>query len=276
VPQLLPYRCNRVEQTDDLVLALRQGFRPNEPGPHAVICLLHAEESQAMNKFLKCLKDDLGNLLGVSRTEAVTWKEIPWPIEDSAEAVRVSFMRKLLGVLQDNNLTVHNSADPKSVAALLDRYQGMLVLHSRVYTDKWDSDRALALRSIIEYWRSIRLEGRRLPVLILFSIEYRDLSGPFGWMTTGRNNRLVRASVVDLAARHKEESWVAFPRELSDVLRVHADVWAESEPVQEILQGADIQSEVAAAFQGKTEMPMRPLAEELLVILKKTIEGLRA
>jgi hypothetical protein len=272
IPELLPYRCDRTGQYEDFAELVAQGAAQ---GQHCrftkpLLCFAYAVEPQAINRFLSCLREDAPSLMGVPANQTIVWKDIPWPEESSPGKFEALFVRRIASLLDTGP-----GGPSAALAELIDRCSGPVILHSRVYTDEWGPERALSLRALAEYWQQFTVAPRAYPLLLIVTIELREPSNLLQRLTVRRRNNAIREALANLIDRFVAVADVAFIRELEDVRRFDAEQWAETEPVQHLLQGADIREEVATAYGTKHVLPMRPLAKELNTILTKAIQRKR-
>jgi hypothetical protein len=269
IPPLLPYRCDRTEQYEELGDGLGAARPADSSSP--LVCLVHGEEPQAVNKFLNCLREDAGSLMGLSPDDTMTWKEVPWPTEESRADIQTTFTRRAVRSIA----TGADTASPGQVAAVIDQHPGPLILHSRVFTDDWNPERALGLRAVLDYWRKLVLAPNRPPFLLLITVEYREIKTLFSRLAFGSRNTAVRTTISEFAALYRDAPNFLFIRELQDVRRYDAEQWAETEPVQNLLSGQDIREDLAGVYGSKGQMPMRPLAKELQNVLVQAIQRIR-
>lgn len=265
IPPLLPYRCDRHEQYEDISGALTDTKNGSEAAyTSPLIYLIHGHESQSVNELIKCFREDATSSSSAPKDIAINWKKLPWPTETSIEAIRASFIRNLAKALG-----VPASLDVAGLAAKVKAHDEALIIHTRVYTDDWFLESSLALRYFVEFWLNLPIGARRFPVIILISVEYRDAKTMLQRFTIGRRNKTVRNALVDLAARYSSQKNFVFVRELDDIRLYHAEEWSEIESVQRLLNGSDIKEEIASAYGSRTRKPMRPLAKDLLSILTR-------
>jgi hypothetical protein len=263
IPPLLPYRCDRGDQYDDISSRLGPGGGLDD-GEMPLVFLIHGEESQALNKFVECLQVEVASLAVAPEGAVVRRIDVPWPTASSLQAFEASFTRHLARVL-----SVGFPISPRAVADKIDLlHEGLLIVHARVYTDEWSQERALGLRKFIDFWNSLTFRPRRFPVLILVTVEYREARGLMERFTIGRRNQAVRKTLLHLAEEGAQEG-VALVRELANVKRFHAEAWAECEDVKVLVHQRDIRDKIADVFRAGDELAMRPLAKELFDLLRQ-------
>lgn len=270
VPPLLPFRCNRTLQYEEIARLITPAA--GNPFANPLVCFAAGEEPQAINKFLACLREDIAPRVGLPRTETLSWKEIPWPEESSPARFQAQFDRRIAGTL-DTARSVTSA--PITAKDAIDRAPGLLVLHSRVYTDEWNPERALALRALIDYWCALPIAPRSWPALLIVTLEFRPAAGFFQHFTTPKRNKAIRDALADLQQRYSAKPTVTFVPELDDVRRYDAEQWADTDPVQSLLGGRDIRDDLHLLYGDKNGIAMRPLAKDLETVLIKTIQERR-
>jgi Domain of unknown function (DUF4062)/inactive STAND len=265
IPPLLPYRCDRDDQYDDMAGGLDELARARtraEASAARLIVLVHGRETQSLNMFVQCIREEAGQLCGAPQNLGVVWKELTWPTERSLDTFRAASMRAVARLVDAADRT------PQAVAERIDQVAEPFVVHSRVYIDDWSAEQRLGLLAFVDFWHRLPLAPRQFPVLLLLTVEYRE-PGLLERLRGDRRNVAVRAALHEVAARYAAQPGLVLVRELDDVKRHHAEVWADSDRVRALLPGLDLRDEIAAVFQARERMPMRPLASGLLSILQK-------
>jgi len=264
VPPLLPYRCNRdaqyadVEQAVDLVRS-----RP-DARTRLLVVLAHGGEQQAVNKFVECVRSELARLIRCAPEIAPVWREVPWPTDKTMTSIEATLFRNMVKQLPARETTA-------DLAVHLGAIDAPVVLHSRVFTDRWTSDTELALRSIILSCTRLRLPSRAFPAILLLTIDYRT---PRNWISRFHvepRNRSIRQALHAIAHDCAGDPYVVLTRELENVARHDAETWGDSEAVQTIVQGVDLRPHIDEVFRSDDELPMRPLAAQLHDILRRSI-----
>jgi hypothetical protein len=264
VPPLLPYRCNRDAQYEDLEQAVDLVRTHPDAGTRLLVVLAHGGEQQAVNKFVECVRSELPRLIRCAPEIAPVWREVSWPTDKTMSGIEAALFRNMAKQLPAREATA-------DLAARLGATDAPVMLHSRVFTDRWTPVTELALRSIILSCTRLRLPHRAFPAVLLLTVDYRTSRNWFSKFHIGSRNQSIRQALQAVARDCADDPYVVLTRELEDVTRHHAETWGDSEAVQTVVQGADIRPHIDEVFRSDDELPMRPLAVQLRDILRRSI-----
>jgi hypothetical protein len=276
LPPLLHWHCDRDEQYEDISVGITAtagstgGVQP--PGDQVtrpVVLFAHAEQPQALNKFVHCFHDKATTILQLPSHYGLFWREIQWPLETSLSSFRSVLLRRLEKAFAQD---AHGKLE--SLAARLDKRPETVVLHTRVYCDEWHTERAECLVSACQLWQQLQLRERTLPAILFVTLEYRKADSFFHRWKVDRRNKEIRASVGRLTPAVCGQSFTKI-RELEDVLRYHAEEWGNRSDVQTIVGGADLTDDIGKVFGDRPRMPMRLLGEQLLNVLQNRVSRRR-
>jgi len=265
IPPLLPYKCDRREHYDDLTA----GLNPAPPSPPLIsnglpiVWVAHGSDQQAVGKFAECIRDEASSLLSAPQEQAVPWRELPWPCEQSIPAFKASFLRRLCKAL---DLAATDA--PEKIAARIDELGAPLVVHSRVLTDEWLTESPAMLAAACMLWSTLPLRLPSWAPVLFLTIEYREETRRLRRYFVDRRNRAIRESLVcSLEEALPRDRWILI-RELDDVKRLHVEEWTDSQVVRTLVRDDDLTDAIAELFGSSIAMPMRPLARELMALLK--------
>jgi len=269
IPPLLPFRCDREDQYSDLTTAMDARRAAGATDHSVTVAFASGMEPQALNKFVQCVQADATTLLGAHPENPCAWFDVPWPTDASAASIQGAFLRTLARRLSASEPT------PAGIAARLRALNAPTIIHSRVFTDRWSMESELALHAIVSACRELQVPSHHGAVVVLLSIDYREPQGLLGRYGTVKRNRQVQDALAGIGSHWKDCPHVVIARELRDVERFHAETWADGEAVQELVQGADMRTDIGKIFTALQAQPMRPLAAKLRSLLEWKISESR-
>ena len=266
VPPLLPYRCDRDAQYEDIEQPVDRVRSRPDAGSRLLVVLAHGGEQQAVNKFVECVRSEFPRLIQCAPDIAPVWREVSWPTDKSMPGIEAALFRNMAKQLPAREKT---TAD---LPARLGAINAPVVLHSRVFTDRWTPGAELALRLIVHSCARLQLPRRAFPAILLLTVDYRTPRNWFSKFHIEPRNRSIRQALHTIAHDCADDPYIVLTRELQNVTRHHAETWGDSEAVQTVVQGVDIRPHIDEVFQSDDELPMRPLAAQLGDILRRRIQ----
>lgn len=270
---LLPYLVNLLDQHLTFRQALREYLEP-DPHPVPLIFLVHGDENQSHEMFLRCLQERWLPMLGAfSRQEVALDIPLKWPT-----LPKLTFMqlRELLVADLAQTVLRDSYATERAVNDKLAAIPAPILIHTNLLSAECKQGGAFVIDSFLQFWQSWEplLPGQRLLVFLFLKYQIEDGLSP--WIPFRRwfarrpalealNERVARhvAGLGKLEAFDRLRFWV-LPR-LIGVSRQDAENWAREEGAlfrnsQRLVNG------IRDFFEDRgnpQRIPMDDMAEEL-------------
>jgi hypothetical protein len=272
IPDLLPYLCDRSDQEIALGDAIRRlRARPGRP----VVCVVHGDEEQSHDMFLRRLRETcLPRLLEIPRENAVIESlPIEWPAHFQGTA---DLHRRLTLSLAEKVL--HRDTESKAeIAQRFARTPSPVLVRTHVLTEDWLQHGEQILSGFLEYWRSWPDVLGNQPLLAFLFLKYQA-GRTSNWFRRRKiqklNQRILKIfGDLDLTTVDGFIGTVLPP--LENVRRGEAEDWARSDETSRHCGAEEMVVEIGKLFdtwESQTDsnrIPMEKLAEKLRILLHK-------
>lgn len=267
VPPLLPYMCNRKDQEDLLVAALRD--RKDEL---PVVFIVHGGEYQGHEMLRRRLMEyslphKLEDEAGESLIDSV---ELEWPERfRSREDLRERLRRNLAdAVAGDGSLPLETIGETWACSP------GWVMIHTHVLTEDWRRHDREVVDGFLDFWRRWPAALASHKMLVLLFVKYEEKRS-LGWLTRRRLravNRRISKLLREQLAGPEALTCVVLP-ELDSIGRREAESWARGAGGVGFWQSADLLREIRRLYEdwerreSEARMPMETLASGLKNIL---------
>ena len=266
VPDLLPYRCDRRDQTHQLIEAITS---PRPAGP--LVCIAHGEDGQGHDEFLRCFtSEDLPTALrlGGGERTAVVKVDLYLPRSDRPDEFGSILQRDL-----DDELQAKGGAAGGVP----------VVIEARLSTDDWQGGWRSAVELFLKFWDEWPERSAGHQLLVFLVVTYTlpaTRRGLIGWcerIARGRANRRFRRHIGTAAAKRSGRARVLVLEEFRGVGLSHLQTWAKHKKTVEF-SGRELLDEVHAVWDRRDprhakEVPMGAVAKELKTLLEQVHAG---
>jgi hypothetical protein len=269
IPDLLPYLPDREIQDSELGNALQQ-VNPNSPRP--IICLIHGDEYQCHDMFIRRLEQvSLTRLLALdpNRTK-ITVHSLSWP----SHFRDVDDLHKHLRMNLSNVILNKSFAELDEVNNWLAKIPGPVIIHTRMFTNTWKAYGDKVLTGFLEFWQNWPDLAPGQQLFVFWSMQYQmEKQGLFFW----QKRRFDSANNKDIEMTLSTVSFSDFDRfigvvlpKLEGITRTDAENWAHLEDTKCFCRGHDVLVEIRRIFEewesGKKSdrIPMESFAQGVI------------
>lgn len=252
-PDLLPYRCDRTDQADELQDALRAV--PSTDG-RVVACIVHGDELACHDKFVEVLnRYDLPKILGLGDQMNVKSVLLDWPKKyETFESLKA----RLLGRIEREYGEAKN----------INLHPGPLLAHAHVLSTQLRKD---TVEFFVKFWDQWPKRSKGRPIVACLCVKYVESAGLFDRLlgAADRRNERVRAMLAAGDGNGTAVQRIVLSQ-LGRVERGDAEQWARSSEVKRFRPGVDLVHKVTALYHDESNKPidMQPLAQQLKTILE--------
>ncbi|MDJ0695711.1 hypothetical protein [Mastigocoleus sp. MO_188.B34] len=289
--KLLPYLANRKEQKAELDTAVQRWL--NQVPSYPLVCIIHGDEYQSHDMFLKCLKKYfLPDSLNLDPKQTVIEKFLGWP----AGLKNLDSLKDRLCINLANSVLNCSFATLEEINTTFCKYIDPVIIHTNLLTEDWQQQGFEILNKYLEFWQNWPdfIPGQKLIVCVFikYQIKRQKQSEIFwyrSWFSYCRNlynrhcyqdiNHKIYKQLEALTASNFKQfnrlSGIVLP-ELTSVRRSQVENWAHSDAIQKLVDEVMTESlidEIRDMFDlweethSSNTIPMDDLAENLNKLL---------